>query len=376
MKEKQLLEEASRCLQCKNPKCQNACPINTNIPKIIELFQQGEYLKAGEILFTNNPISLVCSLICPFEKQCMGNCIRGIKGEPINFPQIENFIMKVYLESTKFINTESNNKKVAVVGAGPGGISAAFYLRRQGYNVTVYDDHEKIGGMLRYGIPSFRLDKKYVDLLAEKVLEVGINFIGNKRFTQQTLNSLKDDGKYDAVLVSTGAWLPKKISLKGSESEKVLYGIDYLKNNINLGPGKKVIVIGAGNVAMDVARTAKRQGNEVLIAYRRTLEEAPATRLEISETMKDGVTFKTKVSPIEVTNEGIILETREEKEQFLEKCDRIILAISQDSEFKPDKIDGYFYGGDLLTGPETVVKASLTARENAEKLNNYLLEKE
>lgn len=380
MKENELQKEASRCLKCKNAKCSNACPIHTSIPEVIDLFLKKEYEKAGEILFENNPISLVCSLICPFERQCMGNCIRGIKGEPVKFPEIENYIMKKYLEEKKLINKEDEKKdvkgRVAVVGAGPGGISAAFYLNKQGYDVTMYDDHNEIGGMLRYGIPSFRLDRNSVNLLADKVIESGIKFIGGVTFTEESLKELKDKEKFDGVLVSTGAWLPKKISLKGSENEKVIYGIDYLKDDMDLGKGNKVVVIGAGNVAMDVARTAKRQENEVLIAYRRTIEEAPATRAEISETIKDGVEFKTRVTPVEVTDEGIILESRDTGVQFLEKCDRIILAISQESQFKPEAREGYFYGGDLLTGPETVVKASLTAREGAELLNRYLEEKE
>ncbi|WP_300328534.1 FAD-dependent oxidoreductase [Fusobacterium sp.] len=376
MKREELLKESDRCLKCKNPLCKNACPINTSIPEVIELFQKEEYIKGGEILFNNNPISLVCSLICPFEKQCMGSCIRGIKGEPVNFPEIENYVMNKYLQSIKFENSKSNGKKVAVVGAGPGGISAAFYLRKKGYEITIFDDHEKIGGMLRYGIPSFRLSKENVDLLEEKIYEVGIKFCGNRYFEEKDLKELKTKENFEAVLVATGAWLPKKLDLTGADKDKVLYGIDYLKTDTKLGPNKEVVVIGAGNVAMDVARTAKRQGNNVTIAYRRKLEEAPATKLEINDAKKDGVEFITEVVPIEISEEGILLENKNDKSRFLYKCDYILIAISQQSQFKIEDIDGYFYGGDLLTGPQTVVKASLTARESAKQLDLYLLEKE
>lgn len=373
MKREELLNESNKCLKCKNPLCKNACPINTSIPEVIELFEKEDYMKAGEILFNNNPISLVCSLICPFEKQCMGSCVRGIKGEPVNFPEIENYVMNKYLQNIKFENSKSNGKRVAVVGAGPGGISGAFYLRNKGYEVTIFDDHEKMGGMLRYGIPSFRLSKGNIDLLEEKLYEVGIKFCGNRYFEEKDLKELKTKENFDAVLVVTGAWLPKKLDLNGADKEKVLYGIDYLKTDTILGPNKEVVVIGAGNVAMDVARTAKRQGNNVTIAYRRKLEEAPATKLEINETKKDGVEFITEVTPIEISEEGILLENKNDKSRFLHKCDYIIIAISQQSQFKIEDIDGYFYGGDLLTGPETVVKASLTARESAKQLDLYLL---
>ena len=372
MEKLELLEESKRCLKCKNHPCQDSCPIGTRIPEIIDMFQKEEYLEAGKILFENNPMSLVCSLICPFEKQCMGSCIRGIKGNPVNFPAIENFIMEKYLRETIFKNIESNGKRIAIVGGGPGGLSGAFYLRRKGYDITIYDDHEKMGGMLRYGIPSFRLNKDKVDLLEEKIYESGIKFQGNKVFTEESLRKLKDAGNYDAVLVTTGAWLPKEIELEGIERENVYYGIDYLKNNVNLGKNKKVVVIGAGNVAMDVARTAKRQGNDVLIAYRKKIERAPATKVEINETIKDGVNFLTEVTPVKITKDGIVLENNNEKNQFLYECNNVIIAVSQKAQFNVESLEGYFYGGDLVTGPETIVKASFTGRESAKLLDNYL----
>ncbi|WP_300392769.1 FAD-dependent oxidoreductase [Fusobacterium sp.] len=375
MEKIELLEESKRCLKCKNHPCQKSCPIGTRIPEIIDMFQKGEELEAGKILFENNPMSLVCSLICPFEKQCMGSCVRGIKGESVNFPAIENYLMEKYLKETEFQNV-SNNKKVAVVGGGPGGLSGAFYLSKKGYDVTVYDDHERMGGMLRYGIPSFRLSKDKVDLLERKAFESGIKFKENTTFSEESLKNLKTEKNYHGVLVSTGAWLPKELNIDGVERENVYYGIDYLKDNVDLGSGKKVVVIGAGNVAMDVARTAKRQGNDVLIAYRKKLEFAPATKVEINEAIEDGVRFLTEVTPIRITDKGIMLEDNNTKNQFLYECDNVIISVSQKSQFNVENLDGYFYGGDLVTGPETVVKASLTGKESAKLLDDYLARKE
>lgn len=363
---------AKSCLGCKSAPCKKACPISTDIPNIIKMFQEGECLEAGEKLFENNPLSLICSLVCPFENQCMGSCVRGIRGTSVDFPKIENYIMKKYLEEKNFKISGKNGKNITIIGAGPAGISASFYLIEKGYDVILYDNHDKIGGMLRYGIPDFRLSKDNLDLIEEKLLETGINFIGNKYFTKEDIEFLEQNKEIDAVLMCTGAWLPKKIELNGSDRQNVVYGIDFLKENINLGRGKKVVVIGAGNVAMDVARTAKRQGNNVLVAYRRTLEEAPATKAEINDAKEDGVEFLTQVTPLEITGDGIILKCNLDEKKIYKKCDYILLAVSQQPEFTPIDKEKFFYAGDLLTGPETIVKASFTGKEAAQQIEQYL----
>ncbi|MGX6591653.1 FAD-dependent oxidoreductase [Cetobacterium ceti] len=379
-----LLEEGNRCLKCKHEPCKKACPIGTSIPEVIQLFQKEEYKKAGEILFNNNPMSLVCSLICPFENQCMGSCVRGIKGEPIDFPKIENYIMKEYLKITSFEKNISNGKKIAIVGGGPGALTAGILLRKNNYEVTIFDNHEKLGGMLRYGIPDFRLPKENIDLLEKKVIELGIIFKGNSSLEENDILNLKKD--YNGVLIATGTWFPKKLNIEGVENPNTLYAIDYLKNNIDLGKNKKVVVIGAGNVAMDVARTAKRQGNEVIIAYRRPLEDSPATKLEIREAKEDGVEFLTYVSPKKILENGIILEKTYydenkklktlENSEFILECDYIILALSQVAQYPMEVLkekgiteeNGFFFCGDILTGPETVVKAAVTGKESVMKI--------
>lgn len=370
MKNFKYLEDiASRCWHCKNAKCQKGCPIDTPISYIIELFQKGEYEKAGKILFENNPLSLACSIVCPFEDQCVGHCIRGIKGEPVFFPAIENFLIKKYLESVKFTNIKNKSKKIAIVGSGPAGISASFYLLAMGYEVYLFSDQDKIGGMLRYGIPDFRLDKKNVDLISERLIESGINFIGNKKLTQDEIDNLGE--KFDAVLVATGCWEAKKPNIKGSKNKIVLYGIEYLKKKINLGD-KKIVVIGAGNVAMDVSRTAKRQGGDVIIAYRKTLDRAPATWAEIDETKSDGVKIIEEVTPIEISSNGIILQENKSRCEFLMSCDNVIICASQISDIEIKEKKGYFYAGDLLTGPQTVVLASSSGKEVATQIDRYL----
>lgn len=390
--EKILQEESNRCLKCKNSPCKNGCPINTPIPEIITLFQNKEYEKAGEILFENNPMSLICSLVCSFESQCMGSCIRGIKGKSVDFPKIENFLMKKYLEENeeKTVENENKNKKIAVIGSGSAGLTGAFNLANKGYDVTVYDNNEEIGGMFRYGIPEFRLAKANIDLLEKKIND-SYKFVNNTSFNIEKISELKNT--YDAVLISTGTWTPKELKIEGMELEHVSYAIDYLKNNINFGKNKKVVVIGAGNVAMDAARTAKRQGNDVVIAYRRDIESSPATKVEIEDSLGDGIEFLTFVSPVKIVPEGIILERTYyddnnklqniKNSQFLYFCNNVIIAVSQTSEFSLELLEknsisnenGYFYAGDLVSGPETVVKASLSGKNNAKLIDNYLTKK-
>lgn len=254
---KDLVLEANRCYICKNPRCKAHCPISTPIPEIIDLFKEGQIAKAGEMLFNNNPLSLVCSIVCPHEDQCKGNCIRGIKGEPVRFCDIERHISKYYLENVKLEKEAELDEKIAIVGGGPAGITIAFILAQKGYKITLFDSHDKIGGVLRYGIPEFRLPKSIIDHYEERLIELGVKIRPNTLIGPVlTLDKLFYDG-YKAIFIGTGVWNPKTLDIKGESLGNVHYAIDYLKSPNVYNLGDKVCVIGAGDVAMDAARTAR-----------------------------------------------------------------------------------------------------------------------
>ena len=259
------LDEANRCLSCKNPRCKQHCPISTPIPEVIGLYKEGKLKEAGEVLFKNNPLSLVCSIVCPHEDQCRGYCIKGIKDEPVRFHDIETEISTKYLEEMEIENTPKTKDRVAIVGGGPAGITIAFILSQKGYKVTLFDAHEKIGGVLRYGIPEYRLPNKMIDKIEERLLDSGVVIRPNTLIGPViTIDKLFSDG-YKAIFIGTGVWNPKTLNIKGETLGNVHYAIDYLKSPNVYRLGKRVAVIGAGNVAMDAARVAKRNGaDEVL----------------------------------------------------------------------------------------------------------------
>ena len=341
---KELVIEANRCYMCKNPRCQVNCPIDTPVPEIIGLFKEGQIAKAGEILFKNNPLSLVCSIVCPHEDQCKGNCIRGIKDEPVSFCDIERHISKYYLENIRLEKENDLDERVAIVGGGPAGITIAFILAQKGYKVTIFDSHDKIGGVLRYGIPEFRLPKSIIDHYEERLIELGVKIRPNTLVGPVlTLDKLFYDG-YKAIFIGTGVWNPKTLDIKGESLGNVHYAIDYLKSPNVYNLGNKVCVIGAGDVAMDAARTAKRNGaNEVYILYRKGMENVPATKAELEGAISDGIKFELFKSPLELTEDGVkYIETENvisedgristvtiEGKEGLFECDSIIIAVSQ-----------------------------------------------
>ncbi|MDU1054615.1 NAD(P)-dependent oxidoreductase [Clostridium baratii] len=402
-----LNEEANRCLVCKNARCKSACPISTDIPEIIKLYREEKFEEAGKILFENNPLSAVCSIVCPHEDQCAGNCIRGIKGEPIHFYEMEEELSLKYLNSVKFEKPEANRDRIAIVGGGPAGITIAFILAKRGFKVTIFEAHEKIGGVLRYGIPEYRLPNKIVDKISEKLVELGVKIRPNIMIGSViTLDRLFEDG-YKAIFIGTGVWNAKKLNIKGETLGNVHYAIDYLKAPDVYDLGEKVCVIGAGNVAMDAARTAKRNGaKEVCIVYRKHFDQMTATKKEIEEAKEDGVEFDLFKAPVEILEDGIKVvktenvevdgriqtKTLDGQEEFI-KCDSVIVAISQEPRTyivsSTEKLEtnkwglvitdvdgsttkeGVFASGDVVTGAKTVVQAVAQAKVVADSMEKY-----
>ena len=405
---KELLLEADRCLLCKNARCKANCPINTEIPEVVKLFKEGKLDEAGAMLFENNPLSAVCAVVCPHEDQCKGNCIRGIKGEPVSFCEIEELISNEYLKKIKLEKTAERNERIAIIGAGPAGITLSIILAKKGFKVTLFDAHEKIGGVLRYGIPEYRLPNSVMDRYEEILLALGVKIRPNTLIGPViTLDKLFFDG-YKAVFIGTGVWNPKTLDIKGESLGNVHYAIDYLKSPDVYNLGKKVAVIGAGNVAMDAARVAKRSGaEEVYILYRKGFENMPCTKVELQEAKDDHIKFELFKAPIELTEDGVkYIETKNEVKEDgkvvtvtidgtegMFECDSVIIAVSQSPRknivanttgietnkwglvLTDDKghttREGVFASGDVVTGANTVVHAAAYAKVVAESIEEY-----
>lgn len=404
-----LLNEANKCLLCKNARCSKFCPINTPIPEIITLYKENKLNEAGEILFNNNPLSSICAIVCPHEEQCSGHCIKGIKGEPIPFYDIEKEISVEYLKNMQIIKPKSNNTKIAIIGSGPAGITVAFELSKKGYDVTIFEKNSKIGGVLTYGIPSFRLPENIIKDIGIKLKEYGVKIKINSLVGPViTLDKLFEDG-YEAIFIGTGVWNPRKLNIKGETFGHCHYAINYLKSPELYDLGEKVVVIGAGNVAMDAARSAKYYGSkEVYVTYRREFADMSATKHEIKSALDEGVLFNTFKSPVEIVDEGIILAdtklvtnedgsktlvTIEGSEQLFE-CDSVLIAVSQvaknnivvnnkgldvkrggllsTNELGQTTREGVFACGDVAHGASTVIEAVVAAKDIASSIDKYI----
>lgn len=405
-----IVDEAKRCLQCKKPTCQKGCPINTSIPEMINLLLEGDIYGAGEVLFRNNPLSVICSLVCPHEKLCEGNCVLGVKSNPVHISAIEQYISDYSLDILALKPSKYKKGNIGIIGSGPAGITIAFMLALIGYKTTIFEAYDKIGGVLRYGIPEFRLPKDILDRLKNKLIELGVTIRPNTLIGPVlTIEDLFRDG-YDALFIGTGVWKPNKLSIKGESLGHVHYAIDYLKNPEVYDLGEKVCVIGAGNVAMDVARTALRKGaKEVYIMYRKGIEDMSAREYEIQYAKIDGVKFELHKSPIEFTEDGVIYCHTKQNEKSedgknspddakeLFECDSIIVSTGQGPRSNivsstkgininqyglviTDKYgrttrEGVFASGDVVTGAKTVVEAVKLSKEVSEIIHQYVSSK-
>lgn len=302
--------EADRCLQCKNARCIQGCPVNINIPDFIGALKEGDVEKAGEIIRKTSMLPSVCGRVCPQERQCEGKCVLGIKGQPIAIGALERYVGD--LSEAQNPNIVPSGKKVAIVGSGCAGITAAADLRKEGHEVIVFEALHKLGGVLRYGIPPFRLPRKFLDREINTLKEMGVKFKTNVIVGKSiTIKQLEDDG-FNAIFICSGAGLPKMLGVAG-ENLNGVYSANEFLTRVNLMQaheehtptplkiGDKVAVIGGGNVAMDAARTAARVGaKEVYIVYRRTEAELPARLEEIRHAKEEGIIFKLLHAPVEI----------------------------------------------------------------------------
>ena len=399
-----VLDEAQRCLNCKIPQCQKGCPIHTPIPHVIQLMLNGKLDVAGKELFENNPLTTVCSLVCNHEGQCEGHCVLGRRGAPVHFSAIEHYISTTY--SSKMVHgpAPSNGVRIAIIGSGPAGLTIAVLLARKGYQVTIFEGKDKIGGILRYGIPEFRLPKSILDDFEYRhLLLKDIKIRPNTSIGGAIgIDDLLRDG-YKAVFVGTGVWQPNTLHIKGETLGHVHFGINYLNNPDSFHLGERAIVIGAGNAAMDVARTAMRKGVRYVQCFSRS-DTVQASRHEYDYAVLEGVEFIYCKAPKEITDEGVIFIDRKKQEdgtyveipgtEKLYPADSVLISVSQGPRNRiVNSTEGLsvnshgllladekghttrpeiFASGDVVNGARTVVEAVAYSKTVAEEMDAYI----
>ncbi|MBQ8392183.1 MAG: NAD(P)-dependent oxidoreductase [Clostridia bacterium] len=399
-----ILDEANRCLECKNPSCVKGCPINTPIPQVIKLLKSNNLDEAGKLLFYNNPLTTICSLICNHEKQCEGHCVLAKKGNPVHFSAIESYISNAY--APKMVNgpAVSNGMKVAIVGSGPAGLTISIILARYGYQVTIFESKDKIGGILRYGIPEFRLPKRVLEDLQYRHIELkGIKIRPNIRIGDAIgIEDLFRDG-YKAIFIGTGVWRANALHIRGETLGNVHFAINYLTNPDVYKLGDKVTIIGAGNAAMDVARTAIRKGSAEVTCFSITPKVA-ASEYEYKYAKLEGVKFEYNLKPVEILENGVIFRKVAEDENgsyteidgsdIFRPSTSVIIAISQGprnvivssttgldvnnrgllraDEHGNTSREGIFASGDVVSGARSVVEAVAHSKTVAESMHRYM----
>lgn len=429
--DEEAVSEAQRCIGCKNAKCITGCPVSIDIPGFISKVKESDFKGAAEIIAQYSALPAVCGRVCPQENQCEGVCVRGIKGEPVSIGKLERFVADWARENgVDMSKTEpKNGKKVAIIGAGPAGLTCAGDLAKKGYDVTIFEALHKAGGVLEYGIPEFRLPKeKVVKSEVENIKKLGVKIETNVIIGRTiTIDQLFDDEKFDAVFIGSGAGLPKFMGIPGENANGVLSANEFL-TRVNLMKaydedydtpvkiGNKVAVVGGGNVAMDAARTALRLGSESHIVYRRGTEQLPARVEEVHHAIEEGVIFDTLTNPVEILVDEngwvkgmtcIKMELGEPDEsgrrspveikgsEFVMDVDTVIMSLGTSpnplisSTTKGLEInkrrcivaeedtgltsrEGVYAGGDAVTGAATVILAMGAGKKAAKAIDEYL----
>ena len=337
--EKDIKDKIDYCFCCKTKPCKKGCPLDNDITEIIRLMKLGDYEQAYEVATTTSVLQSVCGRVCPHKSQCEGSCVRGIKGEPVCIGDIEKYLGDLAIEknySMAKLQKIPNKKKVAVIGSGPSGLTCSAFLARRGVDVTIFEKYSSLGGILRYGIPEFRLPKDVLDKTIDKILGLGIKAEYNKELGRNlSLEEIKKD--YDAVYIAIGANISWKMGIEGEELNGVYGGNELLEKNCHPDyNGKTVIVSGGGNVAMDCARTVKRLGaKSVKVVYRRAEEQMPAEQKEINDAKAEGVEFLFQNNIVKILGEKEVNGVECIKTELIKK--------EGDSRLSPVNIEGSNY---------------------------------
>lgn len=432
--EEQAIDEAKRCLNCKNKPCVGGCPVQIDIPAFIAKVAEGDFQGAYDVIYKSSSLPAVCGRVCPQESQCEGKCVRGIKGEPVAIGRLERFVADWYMKNgnkTKSETAPQNGKKVAVIGSGPSGLTCAGDLAKLGYSVTVYEALHVAGGVLVYGIPEFRLPKDIVRREIENLKALGVEVVTNVVIGKTlTIDELFEMG-FDAVFIGSGAGLPRFMNIPGENLNGVYSANEFLtrtnlmkayKDNSQtpIMQAKKVAVVGGGNVAMDAARCAKRLGaEETYIVYRRSMEEMPARREEVEHAEEEGIIFLTLNNPTEIIGDEnnfvkgikcVKMELGEpdesgrrrpveiENSEYVVDVDAVVMSIgtspnplirSTTEGLETDRRgciivkddsgltsrEGVYAGGDAVTGAATVILAMGAGKSSAKAIDEYLKNK-
>ena len=425
--------EATRCLNCKNPRCVAACPVNINIPAFIHKVAEGDFASASAIIAEDSSLPSICGRVCPQETQCEGSCILGIKGEAVAIGKLERFVGDWGLDnaSKEQVEIKTNGKKVAVIGSGPSGLACAIDLAKLGYEVTVFEALHKLGGVLVYGIPEFRLPKeKIVAREIDDLRRLGVKFETDVIVGRTiTIDALLDEEGFSAVFIGSGAGLPRFMGIEGENLNGVVSANEFLTRanlmrayddeyDTPIYVGKRVAVVGGGNVAMDAVRTAKRLGADATIIYRRSEAELPARREEVHHAKEEGIEFRMLTNPTQVIGDDkgwvtglscVEMELGEPDESgrrspivkegsdFTIECDVVIMALGTSpnpllksttkgletnrrgcivaDENGATSREGVFAGGDAVTGAATVILAMGAGRKAAKAIDEYIKSK-